>query len=109
MLLKQLQQGVGETVQALRGKSNVVSVLIAGGGDEEMEVAVIGPVRRRVPGPGVGLAPREKLLALLGCQLPPEVTRCGHAQWYGVPALAGGSLGFSRALSISKVIVFGCV
>src|ERR1035437_6406957 len=109
VLLKQLQQGGGETVHALRGKPDVVSVLIAGGGDEEMEVTVIGPVRRSVPRTGISLAPGEHLLALLGRELSPEVTGRGHGQWHGVPALAGGASFLSSALNIPKVIVFACV
>src|ERR1035438_10002141 len=72
VLLKQVQQGGRETVHAREGKPDVMSVFIAGGGDEEMEVAIIGPVRRSVPRAGVSLAPSQHLLALLRRQLPPN-------------------------------------
>ena len=46
VLPKDFQQRGGEAVHALRGKSDVVRVFVAGGGDEKMKVSVIGPVRR---------------------------------------------------------------
>ena len=78
-LPKQVQQGVGESVLALRGESDIRRVLITGGGDEEMDVAVIGPMRRGMPWVGVALAPRENFLTLLSGQLPPDVMIRGHS------------------------------
>ena len=62
----------------MRGKSDVRRVFIACGGDEEMKVTVIGPVRRGMSRAGIVLAPPKNFLALFGRKLPPEVTRLGH-------------------------------
>ena len=78
VLSEEIEQGAGESIHAPRRVSNMVRVFVAGGGDEKMEVAVVGAVRRRMPRTGVFLAPREDFLALCGRELTPEVTRRGH-------------------------------
>ena len=108
VLLKHVEECSGEAIHALRRVADVMRVFIAGSGDEEMKVTVIGPVRWRMPRAGVVLAPGENFLALLGRELPPNVARGGHGQWYGVPALAGGVFAFSSVLKIFKRIVFAC-
>src|SRR2546426_1758673 len=102
--LQHVQQIGGEAVHALRGKPDMGSVFIAGGGDEEMEVAVIGSVWRRMPRVPIILAPGENFFALLGSELSPDVTWRGHGQRYGVPASAGLPVTFSPSLKHFTII-----
>lgn len=81
-------------------------VLKTGRGDKEMEVAVVGSMRWRMPRAGVVLAPVENFFALLDGELSPDVMRRGHGQGYGVPALAGGFVTMSRGLKYFDEIVF---
>src|SRR5438046_10751997 len=85
-----------------------MSVIVTGGGNQEMKVTVIGSARRRVPRARVVLAPRENFLALLGCELPPDVARRGHDQRYGVPLSAGGASVRSSGVKFFDVIVLAC-
>src|SRR5437773_8969076 len=78
VLLKHFKERAGEGVHSLRRMADMICVLVAGRGYEEMEVAISGSMRREMPRACVVLAPRENFLVLSRRELPPDIVRRGH-------------------------------
>jgi hypothetical protein len=105
VLLQHVEQGRRKAVHAVKREANVRRMFIAGSRYKEVKVSVIRAVRWGVPRIAPGLAPDEKLFALLGRELAPDVMP-GHVKTYGVPASAGGISLPSSARNISKASAF---
>jgi len=72
------EQVVGKCVDAFGGVANKWLMLVAGGGDVESPVAVIGTVGWGMPGPAVLLSLCQQVGALVWGQLTPDIAWFGH-------------------------------